>query len=121
MAFAVSTRWARLGYVRQLPMRVASMPAPKGIRAVPVAVGPTAAVHIYSDAAHIWLQLRRDVPTEESITKPSFKAALSLTAEQAIAVATELLMAAKGKIASTNGAAKAPPASKARPTQPATN
>jgi len=73
------------------------MPAPKGIRAAPFTIGSTDAVHVYSDAQHIWLQLRRNVSTEHSITKPSFKVALSLTPEQAIEIATELLTAAKRK------------------------
>jgi hypothetical protein len=73
------------------------MPAPKGTRAVQFATpgGPgSAAVHIYSDPKHIWLQLRRDVPTEQAIGTPSFKVALNLTPQQAIAIAGELFAAA---------------------------
>lgn len=95
------------------------MPAPKGMRAVPFAISGTDAVHIYSDTARIWLQLRRDVPTEHDIAKPSFKVALSLTPEQAIAIAGELLTAATRKSSpQTNGLAKQPPRPKAQPTTP---
>ena len=83
------------------------MPAPKGMRAVPFTISSTDAVHIYSDTARIWLQLRRDVPTEHDIAKPSFKVALSLTPEQAIAIAGELLTAATRKNSpQTGGPAK---------------
>ena len=95
------------------------MPALKGMRVVPVTIGPNDAVHIYSDAGHIWLQLRRDVPTDQSIAKPSFKTALTLTRDQAIAVATELLTAAKGKNSSANGAGKPSPAAKPQSPQSA--
>jgi hypothetical protein len=67
------------------------------MRFVPFATNGTDAVHIYSDAQSIWLQLRRDVPTVKAIAKPSFKVALSLTPEQAIAIARELLTAATRK------------------------
>lgn len=72
------------------------MPAPKGMRVVQFATaGPGgAAVHIYSDPEHIWLQLRRHVQTEQAIGTPSFKVALNLTPQQAIAIAGELLTAA---------------------------
>jgi hypothetical protein len=65
------------------------------MRFVPFAVGNSMAVHVYSDATRILLQLRRDVPTEESITKPSFKVALPLTPDRAVDIAAELLTAAK--------------------------
>ena len=70
------------------------MPAPKGMRTVPFTLNATDAVHVYSDAQRIWLQLRRDVPTQQDIGRPSFKTALSLTPTQAIALAGELLTAA---------------------------
>jgi hypothetical protein len=93
------------------------MPAPKGTRAVPFTIGSTDAVHIYSDAQHIWLQLRRDVPTEHGgIAKPSFKVALSLTPEQAIAIAGELLTAATRKASpQSSGPGKQPPKPKTPP------
>lgn len=64
------------------------------MRAITFSVNNTDAVHVYSDPQRIWLQLRRDVPTQQDIGKPSFKAALSLTPAQAIAIAGELLTAA---------------------------
>jgi hypothetical protein len=88
------------------------------MRFVPVAVGSTDAVHIYSDAASIWLQLRRDVPTEQSIAKPSFKTALMLSREQAIAIAGELLTAATRKNPQANGATKQTPTSKSQSPKP---
>ena len=87
-----------------------TMPAPKGMRAVQFKVGSTDAVHIYSDAQRILLQLRRLVPTEH---KPSFKVALTLTPEQATAIAGELLTAAKRKASpQTSTAGKLPPKAK---------
>lgn len=49
------------------------MANPKGMRAIRLPVNATDAVHIYSDDQHIWLQLRRNVPTEKDIGRPSFK------------------------------------------------
>ena len=103
------------------------MPAPKGMRAVPFALNATDAVHVYSDAQRIWLQLRRDIPTQQDIGKPSFKTALSLTPAQAIALAGELLTAATHhqnspatpKPAQTNSNAKQPqPKPKQQPPAP---
>jgi hypothetical protein len=48
-------------------------------------------VHIYSDATHIILQLRHQVPSEENLLGPSFKVAVSLTPAEAIGIASELL------------------------------
>ena len=89
------------------------------MRFVPFAIGSTDAVHIYSDAQRIYLQLRRDVPTEHDIAKPSFKAALSLTPEQAIAIAGELLTAATRKGSpQSSGAGKQSQKPKSPPIQP---
>lgn len=93
------------------------MPAPKGMRFVPFSIGRTDAVHIYSNNEQIWLQLRRDIPTEQDIGKPSFKTALSLTPEQAIAIAGELLTAATRK-ASSSPAGQSKPSPKATPARP---
>lgn len=54
-------------------------------------VNGTDAVHVYSDDQHIWIQLRRSVPTEHDIGKPSFKFALCLTPGTAQKLAMELL------------------------------
>lgn len=67
------------------------MATPKGMRAVQLPVNGTDAIHVYSDDQHIWLQLRRDVPTESDIGKPSFKAALCITPGTAHKLGLELL------------------------------
>jgi hypothetical protein len=94
------------------------MPAPKGMRAVRFTICSTDRVHIYSDAQRIWLQLRREVSTEHDIAKPSFKVALSLTPEQAIEIAGELLTAATRKAPpQSGGPGKQPPKPKTPPIQ----
>jgi hypothetical protein len=70
------------------------MATPKGIRAKPIPINATDAVHIYSDSTKIWLQLRREHPTEDDIGIASFKTALRITPTQAIAIAGELLSVA---------------------------
>ncbi|MCU0798027.1 MAG: hypothetical protein MUF31_19070 [Akkermansiaceae bacterium] len=70
------------------------MATPKGIRAKSIPINATDAVHIYSDSTKIWLQLRREHPTEDDIGITSFKAALRITPTQAIAIAGELLSVA---------------------------
>ncbi len=84
------------------------MATPKGMRALPLPVNATDAVHVYSDDQHIWLQLRRDVPTEQDIGRASFKVALCLTPGTAHKLGLELLNVAernkdkqKAKIAAT--------------------
>ncbi len=79
-------------------------------------VNSTDAVHVYSDAQHIWLQIRRSIPTQEDIGTPSFKTAINLTRDQAIAIAGELLTASTQhqsspsptKPAQSNGTARTP-------------
>lgn len=71
------------------------MATPKGMRAVRLPVNGTDAVHVYSDDKRIWLQLRRKVPTERDIGRPSFKAALCLTPGTARKLGSELLKIAK--------------------------
>lgn len=51
-------------------------------------------MHIYSDANQIVLQLRHLAPTDERLLETSFKAAVALTAIEAMAIASELLNAA---------------------------
>lgn len=70
------------------------MPAAKGTRDKTFAVNATDSVHVYSRNGETWLQLRRSVPTLENIAGPSFKTALSLAPDDAIAIAAELLAAA---------------------------
>ena len=71
------------------------MATPKGMRAVRLPVNGTDAVHVYSDDKHIWLQIRRDVPTENDIGRSSFKAALCLTPGAAHKLGLELLNVAE--------------------------
>lgn len=77
------------------------MATPKGTRDLNIPLNATDAVHVYSNERRIWLQLRRDIPTTQDIGKPSFKVALSLTHNQAIALAKELLTAAMASTAVT--------------------
>jgi hypothetical protein len=67
------------------------MATPKGTRAIQLPVNSTDAVHVYSDDQHIWIQLRRDVPTETDIGRVSFKVALCLTPGTAHKLGLELL------------------------------
>lgn len=71
------------------------MATPKGMRAVQLPINGTDAIHVYSDDQHIWLHLRREVPTESDIGRPSFKAALCLTPGTAHKLGLELLNIAK--------------------------
>ncbi|HSI85262.1 MAG: hypothetical protein ACAI35_13450 [Candidatus Methylacidiphilales bacterium] len=70
------------------------MATPNGTRAKTFPVNATDAVHVYSGPSAIWLQLRRDCPTEVNIDTTSFKTALRITPLQAIAIAGELLTVA---------------------------
>lgn len=71
------------------------MATPKGMRAVQLPVNATDVIHVYSDEQHIWLQLRRAVPTEQDIGRPSFKIAFCLTPGAADKLGLELLNIAK--------------------------
>jgi hypothetical protein len=46
---------------------------------------------MYSNPEHIYLQLRRLVPTEQDILHPSFKVAVELSPTEALRLAAELL------------------------------
>ena len=90
------------------------MATPKGMRRVAFKVDGTDAVHVCSDDRHIWLQLRRNVPTERDIGRSSFKAAVCLQPGTADKLGLELC-----KMAQRNKArqkAKKSPAAKS--TQP---
>lgn len=95
------------------------MATPKGMRAVRLPVNGTDEVHVYSDDHRIWLQLRRNVPTERDIGRTSFKAALCLTPGTAHKLGLELLNIAernKDKIKAKNApAATQPPAKTKQP------
>lgn len=70
------------------------MATPKGFRAQQFPVNGTDDVHVYSDETHIWLQLRRDVPTEQDIGRSSFKVAFCLTPGTAHKLGLELITVA---------------------------
>jgi hypothetical protein len=74
------------------------MATPKGTRAQRFLLKSGDAVHVYSNAQMITLQLRREVPTEVDATATSFKASLVLTAADALAVAGELLTVAAAQL-----------------------
>lgn len=74
------------------------MPTPKGMRAQRIAPQDGDAVHIYSRPGTTILQLRRDVATENGPKAVSFKTAVQLITQQALAVACELLTAANSSI-----------------------
>ena len=67
------------------------MATPKGMRAVQLAVNGNDAIHVYSDDNHIWLQLRRDVPTEQVIRRSSFKVAICMQPGTAHKLGLELM------------------------------
>jgi hypothetical protein len=64
---------------------------PKGMRAQQFLVNASDAIHVYSDDGHIWLQIRRDVPTEQDIGRSSFKVALCLQPGTAHKLGLELM------------------------------
>jgi hypothetical protein len=74
------------------------MATPKGTRALHVPTQAGDAVHIYSKAATIVLQLRRDIPTEADPSAVSFKVSVSLSPAEALKIAGELLTVAGGAL-----------------------
>lgn len=50
-------------------------------------------IHVYSDPQRIVLQLRHSIPTTDDLCAPSFKVAVTLTPDDALALAAELLTA----------------------------
>jgi hypothetical protein len=66
---------------------------PKGITQRDIKLATGDKVFIYSNAQFIVLQIRREVATEVSITKPSFKVAVELSPEEAEVIANYLLSA----------------------------
>ncbi len=67
------------------------MATPKGMRAVQFAVNASDAIHVYSDDNHIWIQLRRDVRTEQDIGRSSFKVSLCVQPGTAQKLGLELM------------------------------
>ena len=74
------------------------MATPKGTRAQRFVLKSGDAVHVYSNAQAITLQLRREVPTEIELAATSFKASVVLTPADALALAGELLTAAAAQL-----------------------
>jgi hypothetical protein len=75
------------------------MSTPKGMKCTPRTLATGDKIHIYSDADHIVLQMRHQVPTEEQLLESSFKVAVALSPGEAIAVASDLLNAALPQLA----------------------
>jgi hypothetical protein len=74
------------------------MATPKGMRAQQFPVNASDAIHLYSDDNHIWLQIRRNVATEQDIGRSSFKVALCLQPGTAEKLGLELMnIAARNK------------------------
>jgi hypothetical protein len=71
------------------------MATPKGMRLAPFPVNESDAIHIYSDETHIWVQLRRDVPTAQEIGRSSFKVALCIQPGTAHKLGLELMNVAE--------------------------
>lgn len=66
------------------------------MRATQFPVNDYESIHVYSDETHIWIQLRRDVPTERDIARSSFKVAVCVQPGTAHKLALELMnLAAK--------------------------
>jgi hypothetical protein len=74
------------------------MATPKGTRSQRFLLKSGDAIHIYSNAQAITLQVRREVPGEVDASATSFKASVVLSATDAIAVAGELLVAAAAQL-----------------------
>lgn len=69
------------------------MTTPKNMRAQTFTLKNGGAIHTYSNDEVILLQIRRSTPTEEDILQPSVKVAVNLSQQEAIAIASELLLA----------------------------
>jgi hypothetical protein len=93
------------------------MATPKGMRASQFPINGSDAIHIYSDENHIWIQLRRDVPTEQDIGRSSFKAAMCMQPGTAHKLGLELMNIAeknKQRMKSKASSPLAPKATKAK-------
>jgi hypothetical protein len=89
---------------------------PKGTRAQQFPVNASDAIHVYSDDNHIWLQIRRHVPTEQDIGRSSFKVALCLQPGTAHKLGLELMnIAERNKEKSKAKAVAGSKASKVKP------
>ncbi len=70
------------------------MATPKGTRAQRFVTKSGDAIHVYSNAQEITVQLRHEVPTEVDVAATSFKASVVLSPAEALAIAGELLTVA---------------------------
>ena len=70
------------------------MSTPKDMKCHPRMLVSGEQVFLYSNMSQIVLQLRRQVPTEEDLLRPSFKVAVSLTVLEAAQLARDLLSVA---------------------------
>jgi len=71
---------------------------PKGMRLIQYPLNPSDSIHLYSNDNHIWIQLRRNVPTEQDIGRSSFKIAFSVHPGMAQKIGLELMnLAEKAK------------------------
>lgn len=95
------------------------MATPKGMRAQQFPVNASDVIHVYSDDSHIWLQIRRDVPTEQDIGRSSFKVALCLQPGTAHKLGLELMNIAERNKEKLK--AKATASAKAPKTRPGTS
>ena len=69
------------------------MTTPINMRAQTFTLKNGGAIHTYSNDEVILLQIRRSTPTEEDILQPSVKVAVNLSQQEALAIASELLLA----------------------------
>ena len=69
------------------------MSTPKNMRAQVFSLNHGGAIHTYINDDAIILQIRKTTPSEEDLLQPSFKVAVSLSPQEAVAIATELLLA----------------------------
>jgi len=77
------------------------MTTPKNMRAQVFTLKNGGAVHTYSNNDAIYLQIRHSTPTEIDISQPSFKVAVNLSQEEALAIASELLLAVSHQLKDT--------------------
>ena len=69
------------------------MSTPKNMRAQAFSLNHGGAIHTYINDDAIILQIRKTTPSEEDLLQPSFKVAVNLSPQEAMAIATELLLA----------------------------
>ncbi len=78
------------------------MTSPKNMRTMAFNLENGGTVHAYSNVNSTILQIRKSTPTEEDILQPSFKVAVSLTPSEALAIASELVLAASHRLKTSN-------------------